>query len=456
MSGFVTDKESRPLEGATVTIVGNKAKADTTTDSEGAFVLNFSQAVAVGEAVRIHIEKIGFKPYEKWSSVSPTIPLRVSLDSIRRRSLAPLVPLVPPERTTEYPPPPNDPWVQTFNGGGCENGVPDITHDLTIEQAIRLSKQSRAHSRMWGLQDVTAKCLSNQVGSFATLDFPVGIRSSASVISYPPSTGATAIKFWIRWNASKADGSVKWVISEGCVSSNLDVSVPELASIVDPVGESPGSHTLAKLAPLKCKPDDMVVIKIGRNGDQDTGHTIAHLIGFTVEYKRDLGPAPGTAVESAKPQSPSPPVATPPGIIPEDPVKAVEVVNQMRNSLVQVLDKKETVTFLVSWPDDDTTFLVFVSNLLSSACHTQPRQCWFTQQANERDLDRPPVKGSGRRGITVHGPDGYALATALGAWFTTYSTATFPPEMNGYNQWSTKEIMWIEIGPGSPWKPSTK
>jgi hypothetical protein len=146
----------------------------------------------------------------------------------------------------------------------------------------------------------------------------------------------------------------------------------------------------------------------------------------------------------------------PPRIIPEDPEKAVEAVNRMRNSVTEVLRKKETITFLMSWDDDDSTYLAFVSNVLSSGCRTEPRQCWFTQPANERDLDQPPVRGSGRRGITVHGPDAYALATALGAWFTTYATSTIPPELNSYKEVSTKEIMWVEIGPGSPWKPTTK
>ena len=147
---------------------------------------------------------------------------------------------------------------------------------------------------------------------------------------------------------------------------------------------------------------------------------------------------------------------SPPGITSGDPVKAVQEVTRMRHSLTEVIGKKETITFLISWPDDDSTYLVLVSNLLSESCRNQPRQCWFTQPGDPRDLDRPPIQGSGRNGITVHGRDAQALATALGRWFTTYSTSTFPPELNGYKEETTKEIMWIEIGPGSPWKPTTK
>jgi hypothetical protein len=177
----------------------------------------------------------------------------------------------------------------------------------------------------------------------------------------------------------------------------------------------------------------------------------------------------GTA-ESTPPPAPStvvtPPVATtqdqaqavgaPPHIIPEDPVKAVQTVDRMRHSLTQILGKKDTITFLISWPDDDVTNLAFISSLLGEACRITPRQCWFTQQGSPGDLDRPPVKGSGRRGITIHGPDARALATALGEWFTTYSTSSFPSELNGYKEPETKEIIWVEIGPGSPWKPSSQ
>lgn len=80
MSGFVYDKRSRPLEGARVTIVGDKAKADTTTDSDGRFVVNFAQGVEEGNSVRIHVEKIGYRIHEEWVAVNSTIPLRLSLE----------------------------------------------------------------------------------------------------------------------------------------------------------------------------------------------------------------------------------------------------------------------------------------------------------------------------------------------------------------------------------------
>ena len=180
---------------------------------------------------------------------------------------------------------------------------------------------------------------------------------------------------------------------------------------------------------------------------------------FVGDQESAISVSPVAAPTVTKTQGQEQPTATgliPSGIIPEDPEKAVEAVNRMRNSVAEVLGKNETVTFLMSWPGDDSKYLAFVSNVFGSACRPTPRQCWFTQPANEIDLDRPRVPNAGRRGITIHGPDAYAFASALGAWFTTYSSSTIPPELNTYNQWATKEIVWIEIGPGSPWKSTTK
>jgi len=142
-------------------------------------------------------------------------------------------------------------------------------------------------------------------------------------------------------------------------------------------------------------------------------------------------------------------------VISADPAQAVEEVNRMRNALADVIGKKETVTFLLSWPDDDSTYLAFVSSLLSSACRTTPRQCWFMQKSSGRNLDRAIVPESGRRGITIRGPDADALAVALGGWLTTYSGSSLPSQLNGYKEPSTKELIWVEIGPGSPWKTPT-
>lgn len=156
--------------------------------------------------------------------------------------------------------------------------------------------------------------------------------------------------------------------------------------------------------------------------------------------------APGTADDARIARS------VPTGLIPQDPIQAVAAVERMRAGIRGVIQNKETITFLISWPTEDNTYLVFISSLLSSACREIPRQCWFTQQGNPRELDRPPVQGSGKRGITVHGPDANALARALGNWFEAYSTSSVPSELNGYKEQGTKYLIWIDIGPGSPWK----
>jgi hypothetical protein len=195
-------------------------------------------------------------------------------------------------------------------------------------------------------------------------------------------------------------------------------------------------------------------------GIESEGPKIEHaeLENGSLKKKQQQSPIPPENRIVPKPTESSPSLQesqvadAPPSIIPQDPVRAVEEVNRMRNSVSDVLGKKDTVTFLMSWSNDDSKYLAFISNVLSTGCRVQPRQCWFTQPANEGDLDRPPVKGEGKRGITVHGPDAEGLARALRIWFTVYSTSNVPHEYGGYNQDKTKELMWIEIGPGSPWK----
>lgn len=49
ISGFVTDKVSaKSVEGAKVTIIGDKAKADAITDNDGAFVIRLALGIEKG------------------------------------------------------------------------------------------------------------------------------------------------------------------------------------------------------------------------------------------------------------------------------------------------------------------------------------------------------------------------------------------------------------------------
>lgn len=150
--------------------------------------------------------------------------------------------------------------------------------------------------------------------------------------------------------------------------------------------------------------------------------------------------------------SPAPSTLAPSSVIPSDPVKAVGVINGMRNSLAEVLGKKDTITFLMSWPDDDNSNLAFIGQILSSACRTTPRQCWFVQPTDPRNLDYPPLPQPTRSGLTIHGVDAHSIALVLGRWFTTYSTSSIPKGLNAYKDEGTKELIWVEIGPGSPWR----
>lgn len=82
MSGIITDKLShKPIEAARVNIVGNEANQEST-DSEGSFILRFPESVHEGEAVRIHVEKAGYKVYDAWKPVSPPLPLNIFLEPI--------------------------------------------------------------------------------------------------------------------------------------------------------------------------------------------------------------------------------------------------------------------------------------------------------------------------------------------------------------------------------------
>jgi hypothetical protein len=153
----------------------------------------------------------------------------------------------------------------------------------------------------------------------------------------------------------------------------------------------------------------------------------------------------------------SPPTSASESIIPNDRGKGVEETNELRNALADVLGKKDTITFLMSWPENEdsqiaNSKLVLVSGILSSACRTSPRQCWFKERANPNNLDYPAVPQPTRRGLTVHGVEANAISAVLGRWFTIYSSSSIPEELNVYKDPSTKELIWVEIGPGSLWK----
>jgi hypothetical protein len=90
MSGIVIDRQSRlPVARATVTVIGNLANSNTTTDMDGSFILTFIQGVQEGRSVRIRVEKVGYETYEKLVAVSSTIPLQVPLLALRATSKVP-------------------------------------------------------------------------------------------------------------------------------------------------------------------------------------------------------------------------------------------------------------------------------------------------------------------------------------------------------------------------------
>lgn len=102
MSGIVTDKQSRlPVVGARVTVIGNTAKSDATTDIDGSFIVTFANGVEEGSSVRIRVEKSGYSMYDKWVAVSPTIPLQVPMLALRATPSAPAPPAPQPQVARE-------------------------------------------------------------------------------------------------------------------------------------------------------------------------------------------------------------------------------------------------------------------------------------------------------------------------------------------------------------------
>jgi len=106
-------------------------------------------------------------------------------------------------------------------------------------------------------------------------------------------------------------------------------------------------------------------------------------------------------------QAPSLPVApaqdahiaesVPSNLIPKDPLKAIEVVQSMTRAIKEVIRNKKYITFLVSFPKDDNTYLVTVDSLLATACIDVPRQCYFAQEEGPGNLDKPHTRINQKR-----------------------------------------------------------
>jgi hypothetical protein len=78
----------------------------------------------------------------------------------------------------------------------------------------------------------------------------------------------------------------------------------------------------------------------------------------------------------------------------------------------------------------------------------------------DRDLDAPRIKGSGERGITIHGRTaaGNILMQVFANCFSLHQTSDMPSAIRDYWQKiypkttaDINEIVWIDIGPGPVW-----
>jgi hypothetical protein len=136
MSGIVTDRQSRrPVEGARVTVIGNTAKSDTTTDIGGSFIVTLAKGVEEGSSVRIRVEKLGYASYDKWVAVSSTIPLQVSLLAIRAMPAGPAPPLPQPHVASERNGKNDKVEGEAHHAVGVEFGAPnnEIFAELTCD-----------------------------------------------------------------------------------------------------------------------------------------------------------------------------------------------------------------------------------------------------------------------------------------------------------------------------------
>jgi hypothetical protein len=135
---------------------------------------------------------------------------------------------------------------------------------------------------------------------------------------------------------------------------------------------------------------------------------------------------------------------------------------QMMLRIKDAIKEVGTLTVLFSLPAEDQaeefnnaqSLMVSMSALISTACNDQPRRCLFvSHHQNTRDLDRPAIKPSSLSGIVIHGKGAAGLAEALGNWYEVYHSSQIPPQVEKYYRLpDTGNIVWLEIGPGSPLK----
>jgi hypothetical protein len=79
---------------------------------------------------------------------------------------------------------------------------------------------------------------------------------------------------------------------------------------------------------------------------------------------------------------------------------------------------------------------------------------WFDGPNNTSDLDAPRLNPTDQNGIIIHGNDPQdILRMRLSGHFVVRRTSKVPEGLAEY--YKVPSIVWIEIGPGSPWANPT-
>ena len=118
-------------------------------------------------------------------------------------------------------------------------------------------------------------------------------------------------------------------------------------------------------------------------------------------------------------------------------------------------DMKGSVTgeehpFFISSPDENKYLQSVLWTVIRQGI---PSANWVSVPKD--DLDSPKTTFTNKSGIVIHGSNIFAasLIRALSQCFEIYKTASGLDSINEYfSKFGKRDLVWIEIGPGSPWK----
>jgi hypothetical protein len=190
----------------------------------------------------------------------------------------------------------------------------------------------------------------------------------------------------------------------------------------------------------------------------DTNTMTAPLPGPVV-YPMAPKPTRPTKSQDAQAPSTSPPqVSSSPGApaLPPDYInlKKESAATHASRSLKSLFDTQyifpsdQAITILITSANSE--YLAYVSGIFDGACRQTPRQCWFASTAGPNDLDAKELVHNTQPGIAIYGPKARYIGAALSQWITTYTSLSLPDWTAHFKDARTKDMIWVDIGPGSP------